>query len=75
VVELLATPIVTGALHSPRGHAVIAGRSWHERSDSSTIVPRLTPARDFLSAFGGGDRAGWSGEIFGLNPGDARPLW
>ncbi len=33
---------VAGALHSPGGHAVIALRSWHERSDSSTIVPRLT---------------------------------
>lgn len=32
---------VSGALHSPRGHAIIALRSWHERSDSSTIVPRL----------------------------------
>jgi acyl-CoA hydrolase len=39
---------VTGALHSPGGHAVIALRSWHERSDSSTIVPRLTdPATSF----------------------------
>jgi acyl-CoA hydrolase len=33
---------VAGALHSPSGHAVIALRSWHERSESSTIVPRLT---------------------------------
>ena len=33
---------VEGALHSPGGHAVIALRSWHERSDTSTIVPRLT---------------------------------
>ena len=33
---------VVGALHSPRGQAVIALRSWHDRSDSSTIVPRLT---------------------------------
>ncbi len=33
---------VSGALHSPGGHAVIALRSWHERSDTSTIVPRLT---------------------------------
>jgi acyl-CoA hydrolase len=33
---------VGGALHSPGGHAVIAMRSWHERSDTSTIVPRLT---------------------------------
>jgi acyl-CoA hydrolase len=32
---------VSGALHSPGGHAVIALRSWHEPSDSSTIVPRL----------------------------------
>jgi len=32
---------VTGALHSPGGHAVIALRSWHERSETSTIVPRL----------------------------------
>ncbi len=33
---------VSGALHSRGGQAVIALRSWHERSDSSTIVPRLT---------------------------------
>ncbi len=33
---------VTGALHSPGGHAVIALRSWHEGTQSSTIVPRIT---------------------------------
>ena len=33
---------VEGALHSTGGHAVIALRSWHEGSDTSTIVPRLT---------------------------------
>ena len=33
---------VVGALRSPGGQAVIALRSWHDRSDSSTIVPRLT---------------------------------
>ncbi len=33
---------VEGALHSPGGHAVIALRSWHDPSESSTIVPRLT---------------------------------
>jgi len=39
---------VGGALHCPGGHAVIALRSWHEPSDSSTIVPRLTePATSF----------------------------
>ena len=27
---------------APVGHAVIALRSWHERSEHSTIVPRLT---------------------------------
>jgi acyl-CoA hydrolase len=30
-----------GALHSRGGHAIIALRSWHEKSDSSTIVAAL----------------------------------
>jgi acyl-CoA hydrolase len=39
---------VTGALHSPGGQAIIALRSWHQRSDSSTIVPLLHgPATSF----------------------------
>jgi acyl-CoA hydrolase len=33
---------VTGALHSAGGHAVIALRAWHDRSDTSTVVPVLT---------------------------------
>jgi acyl-CoA hydrolase len=33
---------VEGALRSRGGHAVIALRSWHEPSDSSTIVARLS---------------------------------
>jgi acyl-CoA hydrolase len=33
---------VAGALHSAGGHAVIALHAWHDRSDSSTIVPVLT---------------------------------
>jgi acyl-CoA hydrolase len=33
---------VSGALHSRDGHAVLALRSWHEKSDSSNIVPILT---------------------------------
>jgi acyl-CoA hydrolase len=33
---------VSGAVRSPGGHAVIALRSWHQPSDSSTIVPRLS---------------------------------
>jgi len=32
---------VVGALHSDGGQAVIALRSWHAKSASSTIVPRL----------------------------------
>jgi acyl-CoA hydrolase len=32
---------VVGALHSRGGHAVIALRSWHQKSHHSTIVPRL----------------------------------
>jgi len=39
---------VAGALHSTCGHAVVALRSWHDRSDTSTIVPRLLePATSF----------------------------
>ena len=39
---------VAGALHSRGGHAVVALRSWHDRSGASTIVPRLTdPATSF----------------------------
>jgi acyl-CoA hydrolase len=39
---------VSGALHSPGGHAVIALRSWHDKSDSSNIVPLLaSPVSSF----------------------------
>lgn len=39
---------VTGALHSPGGQAIIALRSWHQRTDASTIVPLLRgPATSF----------------------------
>ncbi len=33
---------VTGALHAQGGHAIVALHAWHEKSDSSTIVPVLT---------------------------------
>ena len=33
---------VTGALHSSGGHAVVALRAWHDKSDASTVVPILT---------------------------------
>jgi acyl-CoA hydrolase len=32
---------VSGAIHSPGGHAIIALRSWHEKSDVSNVVPIL----------------------------------
>ena len=32
---------VTGALHSPGGHAIIALRSWHQKTNTSTVVPLL----------------------------------
>lgn len=39
---------LSGALHSPGGQAIIALRSWHERSGRSTIVPRIAgPASSF----------------------------
>jgi acyl-CoA hydrolase len=33
---------VSGALHSPGGQAVVALRAWHEKTDSSRVVPVLT---------------------------------
>ena len=39
---------VNGALRSPGGHAVLALRSWHEKSGSSCIVPLL---RDPVCSF------------------------
>ena len=32
---------VSGALHSPGGHAIIALRSWHQKTNTSTVVPLL----------------------------------
>jgi acyl-CoA hydrolase len=32
---------VAGALHSKGGHAIVALRSWHDKSDTSTVVPVL----------------------------------
>ncbi|HTJ71086.1 MAG TPA: acetyl-CoA hydrolase/transferase C-terminal domain-containing protein [Actinospica sp.] len=36
------TDFVVGALHSPGGQAIIALPSWHAKSDTSTVVGRLT---------------------------------
>ena len=32
---------VTGALHSRGGHAIVALHAWHQKTDSSTVVPIL----------------------------------
>jgi acyl-CoA hydrolase len=32
---------VSGALHSEGGHAIVALRSWHDKSDTSTVLPVL----------------------------------
>src|SRR4051812_47038621 len=43
---------LVGALHAPRGRAVIALPSWHQPSGASTIVPRLQgPATSFQHSF------------------------
>jgi acyl-CoA hydrolase len=39
---------VSGALHADGGHAVIALRSWHDKTDTSSVVPLLRePASSF----------------------------
>lgn len=46
------TDFVVGALHSVGGHAIIALPSWHEPSQSSTIVEQLTvPATSFQHSY------------------------
>src|SRR4051794_4483845 len=46
------TDFIVGALHSAGGHAIIALPSWHERSQSSTIVDRLaSPATSFQHSY------------------------
>jgi acyl-CoA hydrolase len=42
------TDFIVGAIHSPGGQAIIGLPSWHEKSQSSTIVPLLnTPVTSF----------------------------
>jgi len=46
------TDFVVGALHSVGGHAILALPSWHERSETSTIVERLhSPATSFQHSY------------------------
>lgn len=36
-----STDFLVGAMHSPGGQSIVTLRSWHAKSDSSSIVPRL----------------------------------
>jgi len=64
---------VAGALHSPGGHAVVALRSWHERSGSSTVIPRLhDPATSFQHSVIVTEHG--AAEVFGRGSGDQARL-
>ncbi len=65
---------VVGALHSEGGHAVIALRSWHEKSASSTIVPVIqSPVTTFQHSVVVSEHG--CAEIFGRSqPAQARLL-
>ena len=46
------TDFVVGALHSPRGQAIIALPSWHPKADVSTVVPMLAgPVTSFQHSY------------------------
>src|ERR1039458_10250471 len=57
---------VAGALHSPGGHAVVALHSWHDKTDTSSVLPILTsPVTSFqhsamVSEQGCAELFGWS---------------
>jgi len=60
---------VTGALHSDGGHAVVALRSWHEKSASSSVIPLLhDPATSFQHSVIVTEQG--SAEIFGRSIGE-----
>ena len=55
---------VSGSLHSPGGQAVVALRSWHGKTDSSTVLPVLTsPVSSFQHSVIVSEHGG--AEIFG----------
>jgi acyl-CoA hydrolase len=50
------TDFVVGALHSAGGKAIIALPSWHDKTQSSTVVPLLTqPVTSFQHSFVGSE--------------------
>ncbi len=64
---------VTGALHSRGGHAVIALRSWHEKTDTSSVLPILNnPVTSFQHSVIVSDQG--CAEIFGRSQRDQARL-
>ena len=64
---------VAGALHSPGGHAVMALRSWHDKSDTSNVIPRLQdPATSFQHSVIVTEHG--AAEVFGRGSGDQARL-
>ena len=64
---------VTGALHSPGGQAVVAMHSWHEKTDTSSVVPILpNPVTSFQHSAIISDQG--CAEIFGRSQQDQARL-
>jgi acyl-CoA hydrolase len=64
---------VIGALHSTGGHAVVALRSWHDRSGSSSVVPLLPdPVTSFQHSVIVTEHG--AAEVFGRTTGDQARL-
>ena len=64
---------VTGALHSPGGHAVIAVHSWHDKTGTSSVLPILTnPVTSFQHSVIVSDQG--CAEIFGRSQPDQAHL-
>lgn len=64
---------VIGALHSPGGHAVVALRSWHDKSGTSNVIPLLhDPATSFQHSVIVTEHG--AAEIFGRDTGDQARL-
>jgi len=64
---------VVGALHSRGGHALIALRSWHDRSATSSIVPILDQPITSIQHSAVVTEHG-AAEIFGASEGDQARL-
>jgi acyl-CoA hydrolase len=64
---------VSGALRSPGGHAVVALRSWHDKSGSSNVIPMLVdPATSFQHSVIVTEHG--AAEVFGRSAGEQAQL-